>query len=222
MARSESRVCVGTTKAGLPCKNRVTAGKGDLCHCHREKPEDTRCTATTKVGTRCALGKTVGCNVCHVHGGVRKDAVLTEAHPELLEITMKISELEGQLRSLREKKRELKKALTQVGGGKMAYYHAMKSDVLAHAQLAERLASVGLLRMRTVVGMDGDKKEVPIVPWQFVKAITDAMFDKLADNEKAFWVAKGAAIKMQKVVKKAADMPIEEDSAESVSSAMVV
>lgn len=184
---STANMCDSVTRAGLPCRKKAMAGSA-YCHCHTEKPDEVRCIAVTKSGERCKLGQVPGCLVCHVHGGVRSaseggaaEGDAAEESPEVSELSRKIGALEVELRRLREERARLRKAKGELRYGRMAFYHAMKAEVLDNSQLKERLAAVGLLNGR--------------VHWSMVKAVTDSMFERLTDTDKAVWVGIRSAAK---------------------------
>lgn len=204
-------MCDAMTKAGLPCRKKAMAGSA-YCHCHTPKPDEERCVAVTKSGERCALGRVPGCLVCHVHGGVGSSSGAVEEaaggepleeSPEISELSRKIGALEVELRRLREERARLRKARKDMRFGRLAFYHAMKAEVVESSQIKERLASVGLLNNGRV-------------HWSMVKAVTDTMFERLTETDKAMWVGIGMAAKesVKQSGKKAAN--------EASSSAMVV
>jgi hypothetical protein len=56
--------CLGTTRAGKPCKNQ---GAGSSSYCRYHDPAVKHCSATTNNGTQCRNLPQSGSTLCGVH-----------------------------------------------------------------------------------------------------------------------------------------------------------
>lgn len=56
--------CLGTTKQGRQCRNKVANGS----YCYLHAPTAKKCAGTTKSGAPCGNNAQSGSSYCHAHG----------------------------------------------------------------------------------------------------------------------------------------------------------
>jgi hypothetical protein len=70
---------------------------------------------------------------------------------------------------------------------KWAFYNHYKNDPAVIAEIQPKLQSVGMLLQRTRILDDGSRVIETSVPFHYKKAVTDAQFELLSEEEKEEW-----------------------------------
>jgi hypothetical protein len=70
---------------------------------------------------------------------------------------------------------------------KWAFYNQYKNDPAVIADIEPKLQSVGMLLQRTRILDDGSRVIETSVPFHYKKAVTDAQFELLSEEEKEQW-----------------------------------
>jgi hypothetical protein len=70
---------------------------------------------------------------------------------------------------------------------KLKFYHENKMRQDIKTDIIERQKASGLYIVKDVVNRNGEVVRKELIPWMYVKAYTDNLFERLSDEEKARW-----------------------------------